>query len=196
MKPLPSVAQFAAFLADLAVDLHRGNCCLVTADKAWTHLLFYHDLRDRLSALGLRCEYIDGRRPPADNWPDDAGVMLTAIGQLRRAVRQPAKGVVIVLPYLDVMASAEGGWTSIAREVAPLLYEDPEAVVLGFRDPTLSLLPIVEKVFLKRHTLEQPFGGARPPERVEGADATPPPECLEASAPDAEPGAAPGRPRD
>jgi cell division protease FtsH len=152
------VAPFAALLADLATALRRGACCLVTADKGWANLLL-DDLRERLRAAGLRCESIDARPGPSESGPEEAGVMRTALGQLRRAVRGPVEGLVIALPHLDVMATAEAGWTDVAREVVPLLYEAPQAVFVGFRDPTLRLLPVVEKLFLHRFEVGQPFGG-------------------------------------
>ncbi len=182
MNPIPSVAPFAALLADLAADLCRGSCCLVVADKGWTHLLF-RDLRERLRAAGLRCEYIDGRPTPGDARPDEVGIMLTAITQLRRAVRGSVEGVVVALPHLDVMATAEGGWTNISREIVPLLFERPDAVLLGFRDPTLPLLPVVEKLFPRRYTVAAAFGAAPP-----GAPAGPG-EPVAGGPPDAEPGA-------
>lgn len=156
MKPTPSTAPFAALLAEAAVELQRGTSCLITADKAWTQPL-YRDLRERLRSLGRRCEYIDGRPPQGDSQPEDVGVMLTAITHLRRVVRRSVVEVVIVLPHLDVMTAAAGGWTNISREVVPLLYEVPEVVVLGFRDPTLPLLPVVSKLFLKHFDVERPF---------------------------------------
>jgi cell division protease FtsH len=156
MFPLPSVAPFADLLADLTRDLRQGNCCLVTADKGWTQLLF-HALRDRLRAIDLKWEYIDGKPNPGDNQPSDVGVMLTAITQLRRVVRTLVEGIVVVLPHLDVMATSDGGWTNISRELVPLLYECPELVLLGFSDPTLPLLPVVEKLFPKRYVVSQPF---------------------------------------
>ncbi len=165
MIPLPSVAPFATLLADVVADLRRGNCCLVLADKGWTQLLF-QDIRDRLQAAEVSCAFIDGRPNPAGNQPEEVGVMLTAITHLRRTIRQSVEGVVLVLPHLDVMANSEGGWTNISRELVPLLYEVPELVVLGFCDPTLPLLPVVEKLFFKRYTLDQPFG----PNTTGGAD--------------------------
>jgi hypothetical protein len=156
MHPLPSVTRFAGMLAALVDDLQRGVCCLVIADKGWTHFLF-HDLRDRLRAAGMRWDYIDGRPPPADSRPGDVGVMLTAIAQLRKAVRGSVTKLVVALPHLDVMASQEGGWNSISRELVPLLYECPEVILLGYRDPSLPLLPIVEKLFPRRYTLEVRF---------------------------------------
>src|SRR5262249_13219212 len=142
-----------------------------------THLLFY-DLRERLRAVGLRCEYLDGRPIPADNRPEEIGVMLTAIGQLRRAIRSSVEGVVVALPHLDVMTASDGGWTNVAREVVPLLYEAPQAVLLGFRDPTIALLPVVEKLFTKRFVVDQPFGegvgGGEPVVAAEGPSPTEP----------------------
>lgn len=41
---------------------------------------------------------------------------------------------VLVLPHLDLLTTSVGGLTSEAREVIPLLYENPELVFLGFRD--------------------------------------------------------------
>ncbi len=155
MRSLPSVAPFAALLTDLADALRRGCCCLVIADKGWTHLLFY-DLQKRLKEFGVRCMYMDGRPAPGANHPDEVGVMLTAISQLRQAVRQSVGGVV-GLPHLDVMTPSDSGWTNIAREVVPLLYEAPETVFLGFCDPTLQLLPVVEKLFSRRYVMAQPF---------------------------------------
>jgi cell division protease FtsH len=143
-------------LADIVADLRRGTCCLVTADKGWTHLLF-HDLRNRLRGVELGCDYINGRPDGADSPPNDVGVMLTAISQLRRAVRGQIKGVIIALPHLDVMTTSDGGWTNVSREVVPLLYEAPEAIFLGFRDPTLPLLPVVEKLFPKRYVVDRPY---------------------------------------
>ncbi len=158
MRSLPSLAPFTALLSDLADALQQGSCCLVTANKGWTHLLF-HNLRKRLRALGLRCEYVDGRPAPAETLPEDAGVMLTAISQLRRAVRGSVEGVVVALPHLDVMTASDSGWTNVAREVVPLLYEAPQVVLLGFRDPTVPLLAVVDKLFPRRFVVEQSFGG-------------------------------------
>jgi hypothetical protein len=114
--------------------------------------------------------------------------MLTAITHLRRAVRAPVEGVVVVLPHLDVMAPADGGWTNISREVVPLLFECPEAVLLGFRDPTLPLLPVVEKLFVRRYAVAEPFGGG--PALVPQVAPTDPSGAAAGSAQDAEPGAA------
>lgn len=115
--------------------------------------------RARLQAFDVRCEYIDGRPAAADNRPADVGVMLTAITQLRQAVRGSLENVVVALPHLDVMATTDGGWTTISRELVPLLYEAPQVVLLGFRDPSLPLLKVVDKLFPRRYEVAEPYRG-------------------------------------
>ncbi len=154
MPAPPSVAPFAGLLADLALDLRRGVCCLVVCDKGWT-LPLYAALKDRLKAAGVRCGYLDGR--PSEESPNDAGVMLSTVAQMRYAARSTLEGVVYALPHLDVMTTVEGGWTTISREVVPLLYENADTVWLGFKDPSLALPQIVEKVFSRRYVIEHPY---------------------------------------
>lgn len=155
MPAPPSVLPLAGQIADLAADLRRGACCLVVCDKGWT-LPLYADLRARLKAADVRCGYLDGR--PTEAAPADLNTMLAAVAQMRWAVRTPeVEGVIFAIPYLDIMASAAGGWNNISRETVPLLYENPASVWLGFQDPSLPLLPIVEKVFTRRHVIEQPY---------------------------------------
>jgi len=168
---------------------------LVIADKGWTHLLFY-DLRERLMAAGLRCEYIDGRPTTVDSPSDENGVMVTAISQLRRAVRGSVEGVVVGLPHLDVMAAAEGGWTNVAREVVPFLYEAPQAVLIGFCDPTLTLLPVVDKLFSKRFVVDQSFGKGVESGPVVAADQPFPSEPHAVSAEHDKPSSPADQPRD
>src|SRR5262249_38209989 len=105
----------------------------------------------------IRCEYLDGRPTIGSDSPADVGVMLTAITQIRKAVRGEVEGVIFALPHLDVMTTSDGGWTNISREVVPLLYENPVAQWLGFRDPSLPLLPVVEKIFGKCYVLDTPY---------------------------------------
>lgn len=150
----PSVAPLAGLLADLTTDLRRGTCCLVVCDKGWT-LPIYANLRERLRAAGVRCGYLDGR--PTEDTPAEAGIMVATIAQIRWAVRSEMEGVVFALPHLDVMTTSDGGWTNISREVVPLLYENAAAQWLGFRDPSLPLLPLVEKLFSKVYAIELPY---------------------------------------
>ncbi|QJW96114.1 hypothetical protein [Frigoriglobus tundricola] len=150
----PSVAPLAGLLADLTTDIRRGVSCLVVCDKGWT-LPVYANVRERLKAAGVKCGYLDGR--PTEDTPNDAGIMVATIAQVRWAVRSEMEGVVFALPHLDVMTTSDGGWTNISREVIPLLYENATVQWLGFRDPSIPLLPVVEKLFGKVYVIEQPY---------------------------------------
>jgi hypothetical protein len=160
MSAPPSVAPLLGQLADLAADLRRGSRCLVVCDKGWT-LPIYTELRERLRAAGVRCGYLDGR--PTEGAPADSGTMLAAVAQMRWAARAAeADGVVFALPHLDVMTAAAGGWNTISREAVPLQYENPASLWLGFQDPSLPLLPVVEKVFDRRYTIGRRYRTLEP----------------------------------
>ncbi|QEG25357.1 hypothetical protein GobsT_00820 [Gemmata obscuriglobus] len=157
MSTSPDVAPFATILADLASDLRRGTCCLVVGDKGWT-LPLYVGLKQRLQAVNTRIGYLDGRVKDKEAAGAESGVMLAAVAQMRWAARAPeAENVVFALPHLDIMTAVEGGWTSISREVIPLLYENINSVWLGFQDPSVTLPALVEKVFTRRYFIEVPF---------------------------------------
>src|SRR5207248_7981553 len=102
----------------------------------------------------LRCLYPDGR-PRADGQPGPMpmGMLGTMIAQLREAVRGAVEKRVIVLPHLDLRTTGQGGLTAEAREVIPLLYENPELVWLGFKDPTFPLPKVIENLFPHRVSL-------------------------------------------
>jgi cell division protease FtsH len=91
--------------------------------------------------------YLDGRRPEAQQGTVPMGLMGTMIAQLRDAVRGPVERRVVVLPHLDLLTTSQGGLTGEAREVIPLLYENPELVWLGFKDPSFPLPKVIENLF-------------------------------------------------
>ncbi len=175
----PSVAPLAGLLADLTTDIRRGVSCLVVCDKGWT-LPVYANLRERLKVTDVKCGYLDGR--PTEDAPNDAGIMVATIAQIRWAVRSEMEGVVFALPHLDVMTTSDGGWTNISREVIPLLYENTSVRWLGFRDPSIALLPVVEKLFSKVYVIEQPYRATE----VAPAQTVPVPEAEPAVAPTSE----------
>ena len=78
------------------------------------------------------------------------GLIGTMISQLREAVRGAVERRVVVLPHLDLLTTSQGGLTSEAREVIPLLYENPELVWLGFKDPSFALPKVIENLFPHR----------------------------------------------
>src|SRR5207248_2596693 len=80
-------------------------------------------------------------------------MMGTMIAQLREAVRGAIERRVVVLPHLDLLTTSQGGLTAEAREVIPLLYENPELVWLGFKDPSFPLPRVIENLFPHRISL-------------------------------------------
>jgi cell division protease FtsH len=84
-----------------------------------------------------------------------AGLVAAMIHQIREVVRGAVGERIVVLPHLDVLA-AGGGFGSLgaeAREVIPLLYENPEVVWLGFQDPAVPLPAPIENLFPVRETI-------------------------------------------
>jgi cell division protease FtsH len=150
-------AAYSAELAEVASKLHRGLPCLIECDKDLSPFLFIN-LRSRLKSIGLRCLYLDGRPNPNEQ-PGGMpmGLIGTMIAQLRDAVRGGSvEKRVVVMPHLDLLTTSQGGLTAEAREVIPLLYENPELVWLGFKDPSFPLPRVIENLFLHRVSLLGP----------------------------------------
>ena len=144
-------SAYGAELAEVAAKLLRGLPCLVECDKELSPYLFVN-LRNRLKDRQLKCLYLDGRPRESDSNASGppVGLIGTMIGQLREAVRGAVEKRVVVLPHLDLLTTGQGGLTSEAREVIPLLYENPELVWLGFKDPTFPLPKVIENLFPHR----------------------------------------------
>jgi cell division protease FtsH len=152
-------AAYAAELAEVSSKLQRGLPCLVECDKDLTPFLFVA-LRGRLKSAGLRAVYLDGRpRQDEQQGPMAQGLIGTMISQLRDAVRGAVERRVVVLPHLDLLTTSTGGLTAEAKEVIPLLYENPELVWLGFKDPSFPVPRVIENLFPHRVSL---LGIARP----------------------------------
>ncbi len=145
-------SAYAAELAEVASKLQRGLPALVECDKDLAPFL-YLNLRGRLREAGLRCIYLDGRPKQEEQGPMACGLIGTMITQLREAVRGAVERRVVVLPHLDLLTTSQGGLTAEAREVIPLLYENPELVWLGFKDPSFPLPRVIENLFPHRTSL-------------------------------------------
>ena len=143
-------AAYAHELAEVAGSIARGLPSLIECDKELAPYLFVN-LRNRLRDRNLRCVYLDGRPREGDAaGPVPMGLIGTMISQLREAVRGSVERRVVVLPHLDLLTTSSGGLTSEAREVIPLLYENPELVWLGFKDPSFPLPKVIENLFPHR----------------------------------------------
>ena len=146
-------AAYATELAEVASKLQRRLPCLIECDKDLGPFLFLN-VRNRLRQHNLRCLYLDGRpRQEEQQGAMPMGMMGTMIAQLREAVRGAVEQRVVVLPHLDLLTTSQGGLTAEAREVIPLLYENPELVWLGFKDPSFPLPRVIENLFPHRISL-------------------------------------------
>src|SRR5262245_13003930 len=113
-------AAYAGDLAEVAANLQRGLPTLIECEKDLAPFLFAN-LRNRLKPLNLKCLYLDGRRRDGGEQERSAGFVTTMLAQLREAVRGPVERRVVVLPHLDILTTSQGGLSSEAREVIPLL---------------------------------------------------------------------------
>jgi cell division protease FtsH len=150
----PFAAVEAAYPEELArarEALLRKLPVLVECDKELVPY-FFRCLRDRMRPDGARLLYLDGR-PPADQPPPPGGVLGMLLVQLRDAVRGAVEDRIVVLPHLDLLATTSGGLTSEAREAIALLYENPNVVCLGFRDPSFVLPEVLVSLFPRRVSL-------------------------------------------
>ncbi|MGV3623721.1 MAG: AAA family ATPase [Archangium sp.] len=154
LTPFQAVeAAYPTELARITDSLRRGLPVLVEAEKELTPYL-YKCIRDRLKPEGKQFLYLDGR-PLADMPAPQPGMGLVAtiLFYLREAVRGAVSERVLVLPHLDLLTTSVGGLTSDAREVIPLLYENPELCFLGFKDPSFPLPRVIENLFPRRESL-------------------------------------------
>jgi cell division protease FtsH len=158
-------AELSAFGAvDAAYPLELARChdalrrrlpVLVECEKELAPYV-YRSLRDRLKAEGTRCLYLDGRSasdlPPP---PQGSSLVGAMIHQIREIVRGAVGERIVVLPHLDILTAGSGFGTlgSEAREVIPLLYENPEVLWLGFKDPAFPLPAPIEKLFPARESI-------------------------------------------
>src|SRR5436305_14297166 len=148
-------AAYATELAEVSSKLQRGLPTLIECDKDLGPFL-YLNVRNRLRNVTppLRCLYLDGRpRQEEQAGAMPMGMIGTMITQLREAVRGAVERRVVVLPHLDLLTTSQGGLTAEAREVIPLLYENPELVWLGFKDPSFPLPKVIENLFPHRISL-------------------------------------------
>ncbi len=145
-------AAYPTELAGCYDALRRRLPVLIECEKELAPYL-YRSIRDRLKADGTRCLYLDGRAsadlPPP---PNGVGIVAAMIHQIREIVRGAVGERIVVLPHLDILGASggAGGLGAEARELIPLLYENPEVLWLGFKDPAFPLPKPIENLFPHR----------------------------------------------
>lgn len=146
-------AACAADVAFVEEHLRRGMSVLVECDKELA-LFLYLSIRARLKRNpgdAPRLVIVDGRPSPNEETPQST--LSRMLEQLTNAIRGSVERSVIVLLHLDVLTTTHTGLTFEAREAIPLLYENPEAVLLGFRDPSFEIPKVIQNVFAVRREI-------------------------------------------
>jgi cell division protease FtsH len=146
-------AAYAGEIARMSEALTSGLSVLIECEKELGPYL-YKAVRERLKKSGRQFMYLDGRAiseltPP----PPGLGLVATIVYFLREAVRGAVGDKILVLPHLDLLTTSSGGLTQEAREVIPLLYENPELVFVGFKDPSFPLPKVIENLFPRRESI-------------------------------------------
>ncbi len=144
-------AACAADIAFIEERLRRGTSVLVECDKELS-LYLYLAVRGRLRRTkdAPKLVVVDGR--PAPDVPY-RGNLPRMLEQLTESIRGSVDRTIIVLLHLDVLTTTHTGLTLEARESIPLLYENPEAVLLGFRDPSFEVPKVIREVFPARREI-------------------------------------------
>ncbi|MCO5172534.1 MAG: AAA family ATPase [Planctomycetes bacterium] len=154
----------------LSGKLRRGVSCLVECDKQLVTFL-YAALRGRLrdtsgGARGLRCRYVSGQPGRAEPQQQQQGqaappqqppmgtLIQLMVREIMEMVRSAEPGTVIVVPHLDLLTTTtRSGLSMEAKEVIALCYENPDVLLLGFKDPEFELPKTVESVFAAKRTI-------------------------------------------
>ncbi|QVL33674.1 AAA family ATPase [Telmatocola sphagniphila] len=145
-------AAYSRELVQVTADLRRGLPTLIECDKELAPFVFLQ-IRNRLKEFSLKCQYLDGRQPATSEGGMTVGLLASILNQLREAVRGATEQKVLILPHLDLLTTSQGGLTSEAREAVVLLYENPNIVCLGFKDPSFPLPRVIENLFPRRVNL-------------------------------------------
>jgi cell division protease FtsH len=149
----------------IAGKLRRGVSVLIEADKQVVTFLYSalrRRLRDPDAGRPLRCRFVSGqpRRPegaddsPAQQQQMPSSLMALMIREITDLVRSAEPGTVIVIPHVDLLTTTtRSGLSMEAKEVIALVYENPEVLLLGFKDPEFELPKTIEGVFTAKRQI-------------------------------------------
>lgn len=145
-------AAYPAELARCCNAITRKLSVLIECEKELVPY-FYRCLRDRLKAGNIgSCAYLDGRQAQQSGMMPQS-IVSTMLSQIKEVVRGAQEGVIAVLPHLDLLTTTSGGLTSEAKEVIPLVYENPNIIWVGFKDPSFPLPEVISNLFSHRESI-------------------------------------------
>lgn len=153
ISPAEAVTNvFRSQLSWIEDRLRRGMSVILECDKELS-LFVMQILRQRLGTTGVNGRFtsqmILGMVPPGSDTGGLRPSMLTLmVRQLEDLVRASEDNTIIFLPHLDLMTTTtRSNLTDMTKEVVALMYENPETVFLGFKDPSFSLPEAIRNVF-------------------------------------------------
>ncbi len=150
-------AAYGTELDTVRDKLIQGLSVLVECDKQLT-LYLYRALRSRFRTAeardSRRLQLISGHATSAEDPQVLMTLMQRLLAQLQEAVFSGDAERVIVLPHLDVLTTTtRSGLSAETREAAVLLYDNPDAVFVAFKDPSFELPKVIENLFPVRCSL-------------------------------------------
>jgi cell division protease FtsH len=133
--------------------LRLGLSVLVECDKQLA-LHLYRAIRTRLrrGTPPSRCVLISGHSALSDEGgTGNASLMQGIIRELRQHVYSGEEGQILVLPHLDVLTTTtKSGLNVETREAIAMVFENPNLVMLGFKDPLFEIPAVMANVFTVR----------------------------------------------
>jgi cell division protease FtsH len=143
--------------------LRKGVSVLVECDKqlvTWFYSAIRRRVRDADTGRALRCRYVsgqpreqrgDGDNPEEQQRSSSASLIQLMVREIAQLVRSAEPGTVITIPHVDLLTTTtRSGLSMEAKEVIALVYENPEILLLGFKDPEFELPKTTESVFTAR----------------------------------------------
>ncbi|MBH25655.1 MAG: ATP-binding protein [Myxococcales bacterium] len=136
--------------------LRLGLSVLVECDKQLT-LYLYRAVRNRLrrGTPPQRCVLISGHSALENSGPGmNPSLMQGILSELRQQVYSGEQGQILVLPHLDVLTTTtKSGLNVETREAIAMVFENPNLVMLGFKDPLFEIPAVMANVFTAKREI-------------------------------------------
>lgn len=134
--------------------LLHGLSVLVECDKQLTNHL-YRAIRERIKKSGIpkKLRLISGHAQGGEEIGPQTR-MQRIIHELQEAIFSATDDLILTLPHLDILTTTtRSGLNNETREAAALLFENPDAVFFGFKDPSFELPKVIENVFTVKRSI-------------------------------------------
>jgi cell division protease FtsH len=149
-------AAYRTELDAVWAHLSTGVSVLIRCDKQLSNYLYKSIRRRARQSQGITLKMLSGQPKAADptqpEQRDNSTLMQRLLAELRESVSDASSNTkVLVLPHLDVLTTTSKSSLGMeAREVAAIMYENPDLTFLSFQDPDMELHPTIAKVFTSR----------------------------------------------